>query len=122
MARGPDVDEENGTLVVLPGLHKQGTLALTKINVNDQGRVVRKIPLRDIESLFLRRPAGRGGYASLYVRLIGSDTPILALTGDTAELEVIHQHLCKTIQSGAHDAMAAPIGARTAFSRSSLSA
>ena len=28
MARGPDVDEENGTLVVLPGLHKQGTLAL----------------------------------------------------------------------------------------------
>ena len=28
MAWGADVDEENGTLVVLPGLHKQGTLAL----------------------------------------------------------------------------------------------
>ena len=28
VARGADVDEENGTLVVLPGLHKQGTLAL----------------------------------------------------------------------------------------------
>jgi len=62
---------------------KRGTLALTKINMNDQGRVVRSIRLNEIESLFLRRPAGRTGFASLYVRVAGQDSPLLALTGAT---------------------------------------
>ncbi|MEQ9260516.1 MAG: hypothetical protein RIG84_15625 [Roseovarius sp.] len=76
---------------------KKGTLALTKINVNDQGRVARIIDLAQIESLFLRRPATRGGHAALYVRLIGNESPILALTGATAELQLIHQDLCEII-------------------------
>ena len=39
VARVPDVDEENGTLVVLPGLHKQGTLALENARSKGQGLI-----------------------------------------------------------------------------------
>lgn len=77
---------------------KRGTLALTKVNINDQGRVVRAIGLDEIESLFLRRPAVRVAQASLYVRVTGQDTPLLALTGSTRELERIHRQLCDIIQ------------------------
>ena len=82
---------------------KRGTLALTKINMNDQGRVVRSIRLNEIESLFLRRPAGRTGFASLYVRVAGQDSPLLALTGATEELEQIHEDLCEIIQTSETD-------------------
>lgn len=77
---------------------KRGTLALTKININDRGRVVRSIGLDRIESLFLRRPATPASHASLYVRVAGQNTPLLALTGDRTELERIHRHLCDIVQ------------------------
>lgn len=79
---------------------KRRTLALTKINVNDQGRVMRTIGIDEVESLFLRRPATAVAPASLYVRVAGSDTPIMALTGDRDELEHVHRHLCDIIQTG----------------------
>lgn len=79
---------------------KRGTLSLTKININDQARVARTIDIDDVASIFLRRPSARPGFASLYVRVSGSDTPQMALTGDTKELEVIHQELCEIIQAG----------------------
>lgn len=83
---------------------KRGTLSLTKVNVNGQGRVVRTINLKDIESLFLRRPATRRSHAALCVRLTGSDTPILALTGARAELELVHEDLCEMVHGAASDA------------------
>ena len=76
---------------------KKGTLSLTKINVNNQGRVVRSIDLDTIESLFRRRPAARNANAALFVRVHGNETPMLALTGATDELELIHQDLCEII-------------------------
>ncbi|MCZ7676640.1 MAG: hypothetical protein M5U35_13320 [Roseovarius sp.] len=77
---------------------KRGTLALTKINMNDRGRVMRTIGLDEIDSLFLRRPAAPLMQASLYVRVAGHHTPLLALTGDRADLEQIHRHLCDIVQ------------------------
>ena len=82
---------------------KRGTLSLTKINMNDQGRVVRSIRLDEIESLYLRRPSGRAGFAALYVRVAGQDSPLLALTGATEELERIHEDLCEIIQTSETD-------------------
>ena len=79
---------------------KKGTLAVTKINMNEQGRMVRTIDLDDIESLFLRRPTTRSGHSSLCVRVNGHDAPITALTGATTELELIHRDLCDIIQGG----------------------
>ncbi len=77
----------------------KGTLSLTKINMNEKGRVARDIDLDAIESLFLRRPAVRSAPASLYIRVHESEDPLLALTGNTEELEVIHQDLCEIIQA-----------------------
>ncbi|WP_422033170.1 hypothetical protein [Roseovarius sp.] len=101
---------------------KRGTLSLTKINMNDQGRVVRSIRLNEIESLFLRRPAGRAGFASLYVRVAGQDSPLLALTGSTAELERIHEDLCDVIQTSGTDVQQGAGQAAGRFSRGLLSA
>jgi len=82
---------------------KRRTLALTKININEQGRVVRTIGLDDITSLYVQRPGTPLVQASLYVRVAGNDTPILALTGARAELEHVHRHLCDIVQtSGPH--------------------
>lgn len=77
---------------------RKGTLALTKINMNEKGRVVRTIDLEDIESLYLRRPKTRGGMATLYVRVAGIPSPLLALTGETSELEMIHSDLSEIIK------------------------
>jgi len=101
---------------------KRGTLALTKINMNDQGRVVRSIRLNEIESLFLRRPAGRTGFASLYVRVAGQDSPLLALTGATEELEQIHEDLCEIIQTSETDVRQGSGQTAGRFSRGLLSA
>lgn len=79
---------------------RRRTLALTKININDQGRVLRTIGIDEVESLFLRRPATPVAPASLCVRMAGNDTPIVALTGDRAELEHVHRHLCDIVQNG----------------------
>ena len=82
---------------------KRGTLALTKINMNNRGRVMRSIDLDDIESLFLRRPSTPMGQASLCVRVAGHHTPLLALTGVQQELEHIHRHLCDIVHdNGPH--------------------
>lgn len=75
-----------------------GTMALTKVNINHQGRVVRNIDLDDIESLYLRRPHTRGAMAALFIRLHSNPTPIPALTGEMSELELIHADLCEIIQ------------------------
>ena len=76
---------------------RNGTLALTKVNINNQGRVVRTLDLDDVESLFLRRPATRGAMAALCVRMSGGQTPLLALTGEMDELSNIHADLCEII-------------------------
>jgi len=92
---------------------KRGTLALTKLNVNGQGRMVRTIGLDRIESLFLRRPGGRAKTCALFVRVVGQETPLMALTGATGDLEMIHQDLCEII----HCAEAGPAPERKAAAR-----
>lgn len=75
------------------------TLSLTKININQQHRVSRTINVRQIDSVYLRRSTKRSGFASLLVRVTGSNTPVLALTGEKAELECVHRVLCDLVQS-----------------------
>ena len=77
---------------------KNKILALTKININEHGRVMHNIDLDRIESLFLMRPAARMAHAALHVRVRGQPTPLLALTGETAELESVHRELCDIFQ------------------------
>lgn len=101
---------------------KRGILSLTKINMNDQGRVARSIRINDIESLFLRRPGGRVAMASLYVRITGQDNPILALTGATEELEQIHQDLCEIIQLSGIDSKPANAAPQRRFAKQFQSA
>lgn len=82
---------------------KRGTLSVTKININNQGRVVRLIDLDEIKSLFLRRPAARRAHATLCVRVSGSNAPVVALTGATEELKLIHEDLCEMVHGAACD-------------------
>lgn len=101
---------------------KRGILSLTKINMNEQGRVARTIDIDDIASLFLRRPAGRVSHASLYVRVAGQENPILALTGATEELEQIHEDLCEIIQIRETHTRPAEPAPRRRFAKRILSA
>ena len=98
---------------------KRKTLMLTKININEQGRVVHSVGLDRIESLFLRRPATPGGHAALCVRLVDRNVPMIALTGETSELEHVHRDLCQTIrQIRGHDRVkASPTTVKPDFAR-----
>ncbi|MEO0752532.1 MAG: hypothetical protein AAFY25_12090 [Pseudomonadota bacterium] len=78
---------------------KRRTLTITKVNVNEQVRVARKIDVDMIDSVFLRRSDKRTGLASLLVRVAGKPTPVLALTGEKAELEQVHGILCDLVQT-----------------------
>ena len=80
-------------------LTSRRVLSLTKVNVNDQVRVARKIDVDEIESVFVRRSAKRNGFASLVVRVAGKQAPVLALTGEKVELEQIHRILCDLVQT-----------------------
>lgn len=77
---------------------EKGTLSLTKININEQSRVARLINLGEIESVFLRRPVGRDGLATLLVRVRGASSPAIALSGAIDEVEHVHRELCEVIQ------------------------
>ncbi|MEL7013539.1 MAG: hypothetical protein AAFO72_09685 [Pseudomonadota bacterium] len=74
-------------------------LSLTKININQQNRLERTFDFDVIESFYLRRSTKRSGFASLLVRVSGNPNPILALTGEQSELELIHRALCNLVQS-----------------------
>lgn len=78
---------------------KKRVLSVTKINVNDQIRVARKINVDEIDSVFLRRSTKRTGFSALLVRVSGHATPIVALTGETDELEQVHRTLCDLVQT-----------------------
>lgn len=77
----------------------KGTLSLTKINIRDQVRVAQEIDVGKIESVFLRRPEQVGGNATLLVRVSGTNSPAIALTGETHEVERVHEQLCDIMQS-----------------------
>lgn len=74
-------------------------LSLTKININQQNRLARTFDFDMIESFYLRRSTKRSGFASLLVRVSGAQAPILALTGEQSELELVHRALCDLVQS-----------------------
>lgn len=78
---------------------KNRVLSLTKINVNDQTRVARRVNIDEIDSVFLRRSDKHASFASLLVRVAGKPTPLVALTGEKSELEKVHRVLCDLVQS-----------------------
>ena len=73
-------------------------LSLTKININQQNRLARSFDFDAIESVYLRRSTKASGFASLLVRVSGNPNAILALTGEQAELELVHRALCELVQ------------------------
>ncbi|MEM7732139.1 MAG: hypothetical protein AAF280_05070 [Pseudomonadota bacterium] len=78
---------------------KNRVLSLTKINVNEQTRVARKIDIDAIDSVFLRRADKQSNCASLLVRVSGKPTPLVALTGEKSELEEVHRVLCDLVKT-----------------------
>lgn len=73
---------------------KRGTLSMTKVNINEQTRVERSIPVERIESMFIHRQAKNAATASLFVRIRGVFSPVCALSGDSDEIEALHRGLC----------------------------
>lgn len=76
-----------------------GTLSLTKININRQVRLVHKVKLREIKSVFLRRHGFTDGQSTLLVRIAGNPVPVIGLTGDSDEIASLHGQLCDAIKS-----------------------
>ncbi|MEL6118774.1 MAG: hypothetical protein AAFR49_03750 [Pseudomonadota bacterium] len=87
-------------------------LSLTKININQQNRVARSFGFDEIESVYVRRPTKRSGFASLLVRVAGTKNPVLALTGEQSELEQVHDVLCDLVHGTERRVARAPLRKR----------
>lgn len=77
---------------------EKGTLSLTKININGQARITRNIDLGAIQSVFLQKPTDADGDATLLVRVSGSNSPAIALSGELREVERVHEELCNIMR------------------------
>lgn len=75
----------------------QRTLELTRININDQGRVSRTIKIDEIESFYVVRPKNPKANAKLFVRTRTSGAPFFAISGQQDEIERLHQEMCSSI-------------------------
>ena len=77
----------------------QNELRAGRLNLRDQVRISRNVPLGDIESIFVKRAKQTGGSAVLSLRLRGRAQPIAVLRGRQSELEQVHQGLTEDIRA-----------------------
>lgn len=77
---------------------KSRTLVLCALNRRDQQKGARKLPLRDITSIYVRRTDMAAGKAALRIRLKSGGAELTALRGDLAEVEAVHALLCSKIR------------------------
>lgn len=67
-------------------------------NSRDESRTRRRIPMRDIESCFLRRSKEPNAPARLYLRLRGSPVPVALIGGPEHALGMLHQRLSRDLR------------------------
>ncbi|WP_412552180.1 hypothetical protein [Shimia sp. MIT1388] len=77
---------------------KSRTIVLCALNRRDQQKGARKLPLRDITSIYVRRTDMAAGKAALRIRLKSGGAELTALRGDLAEVEAVHALLCSKIR------------------------
>lgn len=73
------------------------TLELTRININDQGRVSRTISIDEIKSFYIVRPTTPKENAKLFVRTKTSNAPFFVIGGQQDEIERLHKEMCSAI-------------------------
>ncbi len=76
-------------------------LKSTKLNGNGATRIEIVVPFADIESIYVRRPAERGGQARLELRKRGIPSSICLLRGREGEVAALHQRLCRDLRMAA---------------------
>ncbi|NKW92070.1 hypothetical protein HGD87_05965, partial [Rhodobacteraceae bacterium R_SAG9] len=69
---------------------KSRTIVLSALNRRDQQKGARKLPLRDITSIYVQRTDMAAGKAALRIRLKSGGAELTALRGDLAEVEAVH--------------------------------
>ena len=76
-------------------------LRAAKLNTSGATRIAVLVPFADIESIYVRRPAGRGGQATLELRKKGIPSSTCLLRGREGEIASLHQRLCRDIRMAA---------------------
>lgn len=77
---------------------KSRTLVLCALSRRDQQKGARKLPLRDITSIYVRRTDVATGKAALRIRLNSGGAELTALRGNLTEVEAVHALLCSKIR------------------------
>ncbi len=76
---------------------KKRELQLMTLNSGDKQTVKGRIPMRNIESIYVRRVEGKDSGASLYIRIQGQDDAPCAIRGSARELEELHSRFSRDI-------------------------
>ena len=78
---------------------KSRELVIARLNSKNRTLIARRLPLRDIESLVIKRPRMHCLQAVLELRLKGVARPRPLLGGNLQDLELIHLRLCRDIRA-----------------------
>lgn len=70
-----------------------GELRLAKLNMHNQTRISRAVRFSDVNALFVERPSIPGGQAKLKLAVEGMKMHLIALSGETRDIEMVHSQL-----------------------------
>lgn len=72
-------------------------LSTARMNSKNQSRYRRDFPMQDVASIYVRRSGSGAGMATLNIRLKSQPQDVALLTGALAEVESLHERLCRDL-------------------------
>ncbi|MEP2533708.1 hypothetical protein [Shimia sp.] len=77
---------------------RKNELIVSALNRQDRHKAVRRVPLRNIKSIYVRRSDMPPGMAALRIRFNNNPNELTAIRGTDSEIEMLHSLLCRDIR------------------------
>ncbi|MGX9351410.1 hypothetical protein ACS3QZ_09410 [Shimia sp. W99] len=77
---------------------RKNELVVSALNRQDRHKAVKRVPLRNVKSIYVRRSDMPPGMAALRIRFNNSPNEITAIRGTDTEIEMLHSLLCRDIR------------------------
>ncbi|PSL22234.1 hypothetical protein [Shimia abyssi] len=77
---------------------RKNELVVCALNRQDRTKARKRIPLRNVKSIYVRRSDMPVGMAALRIRFMNTPNELTAIRGTDTEIEMLHSLLCRDIR------------------------
>ncbi|WP_197917516.1 hypothetical protein [Thiosulfatihalobacter marinus] len=77
---------------------RKNELVVSALNRQDRHKAVRRVPLSQVKSIYVRRTDMPHGMAALRIRFFNNPNELTAIRGTDTEIEMLHGLLCRDIR------------------------